>query len=402
MQGPAVSVPQLLEWIPSPVFIVTPESAITHCNLNGARFLGLSSVEAAEGKKLIDFYRHPEDWHLLVRRLYAEKEVSEFEVMYKTDPESYSVTVESSHMTEDGQILIIGRDISQLVRLQHELMSTNMELIEANAQLQTIQSQLAQEKSMASLGTLAAGLAHEMNNPLSFLKSNFRTSMDYFKELGSYIAALEQLAGSTEAQPAEVERLRKRFNTDTIFEDIDDIRQETERGFERMNEILQGLSIFNAAKSDVPEKVSVQAALQTALLLTRADRRQTVRLKTEIAALPSVEGSMKELVQAFHNLLLNAIEAAQKTPHNRGFVHVKAYADENWVYCDFINNGPQIPHEHWSRLFDPFFTTKDVGQGTGLGLTAVYHVVLNIFGGYISLSSDSDSTCFTVRLPRSP
>ncbi len=401
MKHPEISVAQLLDWIPSPVFIVNTDSVISRCNRSAATFLGFKSKEQAAGEKLIDFYRHPGDWQLLVQRLYREQEVTEFEVMYTTESDAYSVTVESSHITADEQIVIIGRDISQRVKLQHELMSTNMELMDTNAQLHAIQTQLAQEKSMASLGTLAAGMAHELNNPLSYIQSNFRTILDYFQELSRFISDLEQLAGSSESSDAELRELRTRFDTDTIFGDIEDIRTETERGFRRMNEIIQGLSIFTVAKTGQSEKVSVQSALRTALLLTQAERRESVHLNTEIGALPPVKGSTKELVQAFHNLLLNAIEAAEKTDQSQGYIHIKTHADEDWVYCDFVNNGPEIPPEHQSRLFDPFFTTKEVGQGTGLGLTAVYQVVLNIFGGSISLRSDSATTCFTVRLPHS-
>ncbi|MFW5712800.1 MAG: sensor histidine kinase [Spirochaetota bacterium] len=401
MKQPEISVSQLLDWIPSPVFIVDTASVISRCNRSAASFLGFKSKEQAAGRKLIDFYRHPEDWQLLVQRLYREQEVSEFEVMYTSESKAYSVAVESSHITADEQIVIIGRDISQRVKLQHELMSTNMELMETNAQLHVVQTQLAQEKSMASLGTLAAGMAHELNNPLSYIQTNFRTALDYFQELGRYITDLEQLAGERGSSEADIRELRKRFDTDTIFTDIEDIRIETERGFRRMNEIIQGLSIFTEAKTEQSEKVSVQSALHTAILLTQADRRESVHLNTEIDALPPVKGSTKELVQAFHNLLLNAIEAAENTEQARGQIQIRAHADEDWVYCDFINNGPEIPPEHQSRLFDPFFTTKEVGQGSGLGLTAVYQVVMHIFGGSISLRSASSTTCFTVRLPHS-
>ncbi|MCF7913554.1 MAG: GHKL domain-containing protein [Spirochaetaceae bacterium] len=391
-----------LKWLPIPVFIVNPESVVIHCNQNAAIFLGLDSAEQLQGKQLVNFYRYPEDWRVLVERLYKETEVREFEVMYKTIDGNQAVAIESSHITDKNKITIIGRDISQRVRLEGEIMSTNMELMDLNAKLHAMHSQLAQEKNMASLGTLAAGLAHEMNNPLSFLKGNLKTCIEYFEELEKYIKSLEGLlqkkAGDMSAHAETIGKLKEQYGIEEIYSDVKELWRETESGISRMSEIIRSLSIFTTPKTEKHGEILVDEALHTALVLTRAAERDSLRLKTNIHSLPPVKGPMKELVQAFNNLLFNAIEAAEKS--ESGVVRIHTRSDETWVYCDIINNGPAIPKEHQNRVFDPFFTTKEVGQGTGLGLTAVHQVIINSFGGYIFLHSDQESTCFTVRLPR--
>ncbi|MCF7928660.1 MAG: PAS domain-containing protein [Spirochaetales bacterium] len=412
---------EFIDWLPNPLFIVDNDSNIKRSNYNAAKFLGLSSPEELKGKRLVDFYRYPEEWQILIDRLHDEANVSEFEVIYQDYSEKLVVAVESSFLMDVGNIVIVGRDITTRLELENRLMGTNMELMDANAKLQEMHRQLIQEKSMASLGTLAAGLAHEMNNPLGYIKSNIRSFDEYFRELLSYTQTLEGIirgSGSDERDASapkkqNIKRLRSMHEIDQIENDIASLISETDSGIERIVKTVKSLSVFTEEGNEKDTELSVPRALEMAVVLTQADNLPTINYSAKIHKVPPVRGKLKELVQAFINLLLNAIDAAQSLPSPEdtgsndgqsvvtGRIRIETSSDSEWIYCNFINNGPVIDKDKLGRIFDPFFTTKDVGKGAGLGLTAVYQVIVYGFGGRIDVQSSKEETRFLVRIPQS-
>jgi signal transduction histidine kinase len=245
---------------------------------------------------------------------------------------------------------------------------------------------------------MAAGIAHEMNNPLGFVKSNHDVLRDYIGELRAYIGELEETTGPGCA--GQVGELREKHDIRNILEDLPHIGEEIDRGIRRVLDIVKSLDLFASPEPSGAKAVSIVEAMEKALFLTRSKRAPNIELRVELNEVPEVSARMQELVQSFLNILINAYEAAGRDSSEKGpFVRISSRADENWVYCEVENSGPPIDETHIPRLFDPFFTTKSVGQGPGLGLTSVYHTVVLKYNGHVDVRSDDSGTCFTVRLP---
>jgi PAS domain S-box-containing protein len=391
-----------LEWLPGLLFIVDEDSVIRHANLHALNFLAAAEKDLP-GIKLETFYQYPEDWAAMMKQLKEQSSLSDFEVIYRSSRGERLVAIENIRevkLKEDGKnrILIVGRDITRRLQVENELMNTNLELLQLNTRLQDMQKQLVQEKNMSSLGTMAAGIAHEMNNPLGFVKSNHDVLRDYIGELRAYIGELEETTGPGCA--GQVGELREKHDIRNILEDLPHIGEEIDRGIRRVLDIVKSLDLFASPEPSGAKAVSIVEAMEKALFLTRSKRASNLMLRVELNEVPEVSVSMQELVQSFLNILINAYEAAGRDSSEKGpFVRISSRADENWVYCEVENSGPPIDETHIPRLFDPFFTTKSVGQGPGLGLTSVYHTVVLKYNGHVDVRSDDSGTCFTVRLP---
>lgn len=396
-----------LEWLPGPLFIVNADSLVLRANRFALSFLALSGEKDLIGKKLNSFYQYPEEWAVVINRLKEERSISDFEVMYRDSNGERLVAIESmriARLAGDGKkkIFIVGRDISRRLQVENELMNTNMDLLQLNTRLQDMQKQLVQEKNMSSLGTMAAGIAHEMNNPLGFVMSNQATLRDYIRDILAYISELEETAGRDCIEL--VKKLRKKHDIEEILGDIHPVGEEIDRGLRRVLDIVKSLDLFTSPVPSESQYVSLSEAVKKALVLTRAKKDGSVELDLQLEDVPKVLGSMQELVQSFINILINAFEAAvQVAPGGSSkkapFLRIATRSDRSWVYCDFENSGPPIAEDHIPKLFDPFFTTKAVGQGPGLGLTAVYHTVVLKYHGHVDVHSNQDTTMFTVRLP---
>jgi signal transduction histidine kinase/CheY-like chemotaxis protein len=247
--------------------------------------------------------------------------------------------------------------------------------IRAEAEQRRLQRELVFADRLASIGTLAAGVAHEINNPLSFLLANLE-----------YVRRGPAAPGADGEDGGPAEALR-----------------EASEGARRIAEIVRGLRAFGRRDANTsPGPVDVRKAVQAAVSMAQAQARPRARLAVDLADTASVFGREHEVAQVVLNLLINAIQAIPEGRPAENEVRVTTAARDGHVELAVRDTGVGIAREHLGRIFDPFFTTKEIGEGSGLGLS-ICHGIVHGMGGAIAVESDvGKGTLFTVRFPSAP
>jgi signal transduction histidine kinase len=257
-----------------------------------------------------------------------------------------------------------------------QLEGANRQLVDAYAELKNAEAQLVQSEKMASLGRLVAGVAHEINDPVSFIANS--------------VAPLRRrLAGAAAESPADVAKLLREAG------EIVDVMA---RGAERTAAIVKDLRTFSRVGEARRAPVDLQAELETTIRLLEPRWRDRIAIHRDFGPLPPVDCDAAQMSRVFMNLLANACDAITGT----GNVWIETRATDDTVTVTIRDDGAGMPPEVMSRIFDPFFTTKDVGRGTGLGL-AISHGVVAAHGGRIDVeSAPSRGSTFRIVLPLAP
>ncbi|HEV7912128.1 MAG TPA: ATP-binding protein [Albitalea sp.] len=267
------------------------------------------------------------------------------------------------------------------------LSQLNEEMRTMNVQLQSTQQQLLQSEKMASIGQLAAGVAHEINNPVGYVYSNLGTLNGYVAEL---LAVVRHLRGKGEGpEPA--------CDVDFLEEDIPQLMSETREGLDRVKKIVQDLKDFSRIdKSDDWEEANLVKGLESTLNIVQNEIKYKASVVKELVPLPDVPCLPTQLNQVFMNLLVNA---AQAIP-NKGTITLRSGFDDGRVWVEVADDGCGMPADVQARIFEPFYTTKPVGKGTGLGLSVSYSIVQKHNGRIELASAPGQGTRFRVVLPR--
>jgi signal transduction histidine kinase len=256
-----------------------------------------------------------------------------------------------------------------------------------------------QSEKLASIGQLAAGVAHEINNPVGYVFSNIGTLEKYvtdlFRVLTAYEAAEPRLAQTEEG--AAIAALRREVELDYLKEDIPALMAETMEGVRRVRKIVQDLKEFSHVDTRQDwEWTNLHKGLDSTLNIVNNEVKYRADVVKSYGELPEVQCLASELNQVFMNLLVNAAHAVVKP---RGTIFVRTGTDGPQVWVEVEDDGAGISKENLSRIFDPFFTTKAVGNGTGLGLSLAYGIVQK-HGGRIDVDSEPGrGTRFRVTIP---
>ncbi|MBC7514476.1 MAG: GAF domain-containing protein [Herminiimonas sp.] len=284
-----------------------------------------------------------------------------------------------------------------LSALSRQVMS-HLELRHKMVQLEQAQTLLQQSEKMASIGQLAAGVAHEINNPVGFVSSNMGTLNSYagtlFETLDGYDIILrdEQIS---EAGRAQISALRERAELGYLKTDMVDLVKESMEGLNRVRDIVQALKDFSHVGQVNWQFADLHAGIDTTLKIVGNEIRHKAQVVRHYGTLPAVRCLPSQLNQVFMNLLVNAAQAISRD----GVITIRTTMENGWARIDIGDNGAGIAPQDLQRIFDPFFTTKPVGLGTGLGLSVSYSIVRK-HGGEISVDSTPGvGTTFTVRLP---
>ena len=291
-------------------------------------------------------------------------------------------------------------DISERKCQEVELQERYQRIQLLNEQLKSAQNQLLQSEKMASIGQLAAGVAHEINNPMGFINSNLGTLKVYVDELLGIIAAYGE-ADPLIAQQAEIhatiEGLKAQADLGFLSTDILTLLSESRDGVNRVTKIVQNLKDFSRIDSADWAPANLEQGIDSTLNIVRNELKFKADIVKEYSGLPPVECLGSQLNQVFMNLLLNAAHAIE----TRGTITIRTGANEANVWVEIADNGKGIPPENLERIFEPFFTTKPIGKGTGLGLSLAYSVVQK-HQGTIKVSSEvGRGTCFRIEIPHS-
>ncbi len=292
--------------------------------------------------------------------------------------------------------------------IERSLELSSKELSEIIEQLRKTQVELIQREKMASIGQLAAGIAHEINNPLGFIISNINTLDEYIDKYLNFISIYKEMMQiPIKELPKEYAVHIDKFNSfekenqmDYINEDIKELIVESVDGLNRIVKIVQGLKDFSRIdfKEDFTD-YDLNKGIESTLLITNNTIKYNADVKLELSNLPIIQALGGEINQVLLNLIINAIHAIKDT-NKRGIMRISTYLNGDYVSFEIEDSGVGISDENLIKIFDPFFTTKQVGEGTGLGLSISYDIIVNKHKGKIEVKSEVEKgTIFTIQIP---
>jgi signal transduction histidine kinase len=310
--------------------------------------------------------------------------------------------------------------LTRLLAMQAAVAIRNAELYEelrvsrdtvqaAHEKLQDTQTQLLSAQKLEAIGSLAAGIAHEINTPIQFVSDNtsfVRDSAGILAKFGAaHIAILDRLVDHPE-YGEEIKALREDWNEqdcDFLLEELPDAIDETLEGAQRVAEIVRAMKEFAHPGSQSKSSVDINRVVQTTMQVSRNEWKYVADIELEIdEALPIIEGYAGPLGQILLIMFVNSAQAMaerRSESDGKGLIRVTTTHDEEMVEIRVADNGPGIPQEIADRVFDPFFTTKDVGKGSGQGLSIARSVVVDKHQGEIWIEDGNPGAVFVVRLP---
>ena len=300
---------------------------------------------------------------------------------------------------EHGNVLVnVVSIVIENTRLHLQQTARIRDLSELNLKLKETQGQLLQSEKLASIGQLAAGVAHEINNPIGFVYSNLGTLQRYLTDLLGLIAAYES-AESNIADAVVIEQLQAmKKKADLVFlrEDITALMSESRDGITRVKDIVQNLKDFSHADAgDEWHWATLQQGLDSTLNIVWNELKYKCEVVKEYAVIPDIECLPSQLNQVFMNMLVNAGHAIEE----RGTITIRTGTEQDQVWVEIEDTGKGIEPQNLKRIFDPFFTTKPVGTGTGLGLSLTYNIVQKHNGRLEVDSVVGQGTRFRIWLP---
>ncbi|WP_304508893.1 ATP-binding protein [Anaerotignum sp.] len=286
----------------------------------------------------------------------------------------------------------------------------NNEFKEINLQLRSTQFHLVQSEKMAAIGQLAAGVAHEINNPIGFIGSNLEILSKYLNRISEYLLFIEKKQNELKSiSNAECDRIinetMEKYNKlkiKYILDELSNIVSDSENGVERVKNIVQSLRVFaRSADDDEKETYLLLDIINSVINISINEIKYVAKVKVDFDRELMVYCNKVQLGQVLINIIVNAAQAIKSQQNNTlGEISIGAYIKEEYLCIKIKDNGPGIPKDIISKIFEPFFTTKDVGQGTGLGLSVSYDIITKKHNGLIEVDSIVDNgTTFTIKLP---
>ncbi len=270
-------------------------------------------------------------------------------------------------------------------------------IIQLEDERRSAHMQLLQSEKMASIGQLAAGVAHEINNPIGFILSNLVSLEKYVNKLTDFIQAQDGVVKDLPQSGAvsDLVEKRKKLKLDFISEDIKDLIHESLDGADRVKKIVQNLKSFSRVDQAECKLSDLNECIESTVNIVWNELKYKVEVQKDYGEIPLTKCYAQQLNQVFMNLLVNAAQAIEK----QGEIKIRTWNENGSILVSFADTGCGIPDEVRNRIFDPFFTTKDVGKGTGLGLSISYDIVKNHQGDITVDSERGKGTTFTIRIP---
>jgi len=412
--SPLVRLQYLVDNTPAIIYCTVPSGdfKMTFVSNNAYNVLGYRPEQMVADPNFWFDHIHPEDAPNIFSSLalvFTEGQRA-YEYRFRIHDGSYLWMHDTLRLIRDEQgapLEVIGSltDITERKRMEEALQAKGEEQQKLIAELRNAHEQLLQSEKMASIGQLAAGIAHEINNPVGFVNSNMGSLKNYVGTLLQLIEQYEQAAAPHPALAAQLAALHRQADLEFLKDDVTDLVRESMDGLKRVKDIVQALKDFSHVGETEWQVADLHHGLDSTLNIVANEIKYKARVDKRYGTLPPVVCLASQLNQVFMNLLVNAAHALRE----QGVITIRTGLEagpggptDHWVFVEVGDNGVGIAPENLHRIFEPFFTTKPVGSGTGLGLSLSYGIV-NRHGGRIEVASVvGQGTRFTVHLPVHP
>ncbi|MCD6161934.1 MAG: PAS domain S-box protein [candidate division Zixibacteria bacterium] len=355
------------------MIIIDKDYNIENINDSGLKILGKSRKEVI-GKKCYN----------IVHNIESPADYCPFKKTLKTkaieQTEQYEKVFGKYFSLKCSPVFDVNGNIVKCVELARDITKRK----QAETEKGVLHTQLLQSEKMASIGQLAAGVAHEINNPVGYVYSNLNTMNKYLWKIQKYLSTLEN-------QDSEA---KEQF--DEIITDFGDAISESLEGADRVKKIVADLKSFSHVDKDKSELADINKGLESTLNIVWNQLKYTCKVEKEFGNLPVLYCNINQLNQVFLNILVNA---GQAITGSSGLIKIKTWADEKNIYISIMDNGAGIPQENLEKIFDPFFTTKEVGKGTGLGLSLSFEIIKKHNGKVDIKSEVGVGSEFIITLP---
>lgn len=305
--------------------------------------------------------------------------------------------------SREGTLLgFMGFDETEKCREWHEhdakVLRIISEMISNDFERNRMEQMLIQSEKMASIGILAAGVAHEINNPMGYISSNLRMLLRYYKKNENYYADIQKLIEEYIKEKSVVDKfleLKEDANIDYILKNIKDATEESIVGSEKVAKIVSDLREFAREEEPKIGKADINHGIKRILNIVWNKLKSKADVRKEFGNIPKIECDIYSLEQVFVNILVNAIDAIEK----KGIIKIKTFSADNYIVIQISDTGKGIPKREINKIFDPFYTTKAPDKGTGLGLSISYNIIQR-HNGKIDVESEvGKGTTFTIKLP---
>lgn len=395
-------------------FLLSSDGCVIDMNRAGARMLGYNTIDELIGGQASLLWHRPEDRDHIFRQLDRGGAIRHHEVMFRTKDDRVIYGSESATRFFDAEraeyvYQVSVQDISQRIENERLLRQRTLDLTEANRKVTEAQAELVKKAKLASIGHLSAGIAHEINNPLGFVRSNFSALKRYVNAMKAFFVAYHRESPRLGAESSqEVKALYRQLHElwatsriTAILDDVDDLFAETADGVERITTIVSNLKEFSrAGDNQITDMYDINEGVESTLVIARNTYKYVAEIQRDLQHVPKIACNANEINQVLLNIVVNAAQAIAEANTTDGAITISTRSDGSSVCCRIADNGPGIPAAVRESVFEPFVTTKSAGKGTGLGLSISYDIVVNRHGGSLEMESeDGAGTAFTIVLP---
>lgn len=370
------------------------------------QIMGYKADEIMKGSPRLEELVHPEE-----RPLYSAEDHEKLRAL-----PNFTITKECRIVTRDNQVRWVRETVKSMPNqlgkpimiewVIHDITDYRevlCRLKEAKDDFKETHKQLLQLGKMAAIGQLAAGVAHEINNPIGFISNNMECLKQYVAEYLRVFKLVESLKNSVKeenmekakAAVQEITKLEEEINLDYIINDVNKLLEHTDKGLERVKKIVMDLRTFARRGNETMEMANVEEVLESIISIVWNEIKYKAELTKDYGKIPSIRCNAQAVGQVFINLLINAAQSIK----DKGEIKVRTYRTNDHVCVAIADTGCGIAPQDMSKIFTPFFTTKEVGKGTGLGLSVSYDIIKRHGGDILIESQQGQGTIFTVQLP---